>query len=113
VPPLGGNLDFIRYYNSQGGGADLGLGPNWRHSFSWSISIQANKSALIVTDTGREILFAAVGANNWKPQNGEFGSLVTLGGYQYTDKYGTAYQFDPTTGRLIAIFSADNYPHYN
>jgi hypothetical protein len=109
VPPLGGNLDFVRYYNSQRDGADVGLGPNWTHSYSWSISIQG-KTAVITADTGREILFTAVGSDNWKPQNGEFGALVTLGGYQYTDKYGTAYQFDPSTGRLMRIVPADNYP---
>jgi YD repeat-containing protein len=108
-PALGPDLNFIRYYNSQGNGADIGLGPNWTHSFSWSITINPGKNALIVTDTGREILFTANGSG-WTPQNGEFGSLAAASGSVpvYTNKFGTAYTFDPS-GRLIYIQPADNY----
>ena len=108
-PALGPDLNFVRYYNSQGNGADIGLGPNWTHSFSWSITINPGKTAVIVTDTGREILFTANGTG-WTPQNGEFGSLYDVGGGTsfYFDKFGTSHGFD-SSGRLYTMRAADNY----
>lgn len=108
-PALGPDLNFVRYYNSQGSGADIGLGPNWTHSFSWSITINPGKTAVIVTDTGREILFTANGTG-WTPQNGEFGSRYLFGGGKslYFDKFGTSHGFD-SSGRLYTIQPADNY----
>jgi hypothetical protein len=44
-------------------------------------------------------------------ENGEFGTLVAgeYSGYVYTNKFGTAYTFDPL-GRLTTIHPADNLP---
>ena len=109
----GPDLNFVRYYNSLGNGADIGLGPNWTHSFSWSLKLQG-KNALITADTGREILFSSNGPGRrpgWTAPNGEFGSLSSVNGgfqYVYKNKFGTAYTFD-TNGRLIAIQPADSY----
>jgi len=115
-PGLGPDLDFVRFYNSQGNGVDIGIGPNWTHSFSWSIKFGGigAKDAAIVADTGRVIHFSFTG-NSWKPQDGEFGSLNIAnppGQAQssiYTDKFGTAYSFD-SSGRLNTIQPPDNYP---
>ena len=128
-PALGPDLDFIRYYNSQGNGADIGLGPNWTHAFSWSLTrfsmpnVIGSKApnpvqAMVVADTGQVHLFTFDRrASAWIPQPGEFGSLTTvvthltaaLGvtTYVYTTKFGTAYTFD-ATGRLVSIQPADN-----
>ena len=106
-PALGPELAFVRYYNSQSNGVNAGLGPNWTHTYSWSITISGN-SALIVADTGRVIQFTDTGTV-WVPENGEFGSLKTAGSskYVYTNKYGTSYLFD-SLGRLKSIQPADS-----
>jgi YD repeat-containing protein len=108
-PGLGPDLRFIRYYNSQANGVDIGLGPNWTHTYSWYVRVAGN-SAMIVADTGRVIFFSSNG-KQWIPENGEFGSLSQLGssGYTYTDRLGTGYDFD-ALGRLTAIRAPDNYP---
>jgi YD repeat-containing protein len=128
-PALGPDLDFIRYYNSQGNGADIGLGPNWTHTFSWSLTLfsmprvigskaQNPLQAMVVADTGQVHLFTfQKRASIWFPQPGEFGSLTTvlvhliaakdITTYVYTTKFGIAYTFD-TTGRLLSIKPGDN-----
>jgi YD repeat-containing protein len=110
-PGIGPVLNFVRYYNSQGNGADIGLGPNWTHSFSWSLSLTGD-AALIVADTGRVIAFTH-GQSGWIPPNGEFGRLRSdpkvSGGYLYTDRSGTGFAFD-ASGRLTSITAADDYP---
>ena len=44
-PSLGPDLDFVRYYNSQANGRDVGLGPNWSDTYSWSIKTQSRPVA--------------------------------------------------------------------
>src|SRR5580658_1768974 len=61
-PPLGPLLAFRRYYNNQGNGQDVGLGANWTHSYSWSISV-ASGVASIVRDTGQVVQFTASGSS--------------------------------------------------
>ena len=113
---LGPDLQFMRYYNSLGGGRDVGLGPNWTHSYSWSLQYGADVSgapqALITADTGQKLLFGFnAQSSSWTPPPGEFGSLAgsTGANWVYTNKYGTQYSFD-SSGRLTEIKPADNSP---
>jgi Domain of unknown function (DUF6531) len=115
-PPLGPDLHFIRFYNSLGGGRDVGLGPNWTNSYSWSLQYWADVSgapqALITADTGQMLIFGfSAQTSSWTAPPGEFGSLVGSAGanWVYTNKYGTQYSFDGS-GRLISIKPADNSP---
>ena len=110
-PALAPVLAFQRYYNSQGNGVDVGLGLNWTHSFSWSISV-VGFVASIRRDTGQVVEFTQNGGA-WRAQSGEFGTLIgsSSGGFTYTTKYGTAYGFANTTtydGRLLSITPADD-----
>ena len=103
-PGLGPDLDFVRYYNSQGQGNDVGLGPNWTHSFSWSVQVNAT-GAIVTADTGKILIFTVGAAPGpWVAPIGEFGTLTgkVATGLTYTTKYGVAYTFD-ASGRLTTI----------
>jgi YD repeat-containing protein len=124
-PALGPTLSFVRYYNSQANGRDVGLGPNWSHSFSWAIAVTADQAS-IYTDTGKVLVFTySSSLSTWMPSPGEFGSLIATGrpgvtwppkvgasgslpNFVYTTKFGTSYSFDGN-GRLTTIQPPDNY----
>ena len=107
-PGDGPPLDFVRYYNSQANGIDIGMGANWTHTYSWRLVTSGNE-IIVITDTGRIIHFTNQGGQ-YVAEPGEFGSLATLSiGWSYTTKYGTAYTFDQS-GRLTSIKPADDGP---
>jgi hypothetical protein len=110
-PPLGPDLNFVRYYNSHGNRVNRGLGPKWTHTYSWAIKFIGNQ-AVIVADTGAIISFTFdQQQSKWVAQPGEFSSLIGSAGSvsAYTTKYGTRYAFD-SAGRLTSIQPADNIP---
>ncbi len=117
-PGDGPPLHFIRYYNSQANGLDIGIGSNWSHTYSWYLTVSGlcNSSVAIVADTGRVIAFSLSNASTGCPANGglytpmagEFGNLTTTGnGWLYTTKFGVSYTFD-SQGRLTSIAPADD-----
>ncbi len=118
-PSEGPILDFVRYYNSQSAGIDVGIGANWSHTYSWHVNVSSDgAAAVVVTDTGRIIQFTRTGLLTFVPMPGEFGSftmgfLILRKGFiphiTYTNKFGVAYNFD-FQGRLISIAPPDDSP---
>jgi YD repeat-containing protein len=108
-PGDGPKLVFVRYYNSQARGLDLGIGANWSHTYAWRLAVIGTEASLH-EDTGRNVTFTLRG-NAFVPMAGEYGSLVGAPGgtWTYTNKFGVAYQFD-AAGRLTSIAPADDAP---
>lgn len=116
----GPNLNFVRYYNSEGAGIDVGVGANWTHTYSWYVLVNC-QGAAIVADTGRVIQFSLSSNGTFIPQPGEFGTFTqntAASSYTYTTRFGVAYVFviasrlsDSTViGRLASINLPDDSP---